>query len=51
VTGSIFLATLAVDQKSMTIRFCTAAEMLERFGMSPSSDLSNIRGGDGLEVA
>lgn len=29
----IFLATLAVQQKSQTIRFRTAAEMLETFGM------------------
>ena len=29
----IFLATLAVQQKSQTIRFRTAAEMLESFGM------------------
>lgn len=29
----IFLATLAVRQKSQTIRFCSAAEMLETFGM------------------
>src|SRR5437899_1365517 len=29
----IFLATLAVRQKSQTIRFKTAAEMLETFGM------------------
>jgi hypothetical protein len=29
----IFLATLAVQQKSRTIRFRTAAEMLESFGM------------------
>src|SRR6476659_2010427 len=29
----IFLATLAVRQKSQTIRFMTAAEMLETFGM------------------
>ena len=29
----IFLATLAVRQKSQTIRFRTAAEMLEIFGM------------------
>ena len=29
----IFLATLAVPQKSQTIRFRTAAEMLETFGM------------------
>src|SRR4030095_15900354 len=29
----IFLATLAVRQKSQTIRFRTAAEMLETFGM------------------
>src|SRR3954463_8393868 len=29
----IFLATLAVQQKSRTIRFRTAAEMLETFGM------------------
>jgi hypothetical protein len=30
----IFLATLAVRQKSQTIRFRTAAEMLETFGMN-----------------
>jgi Plasmid encoded RepA protein len=30
----IFLATMAVRQKSQTIRFRTAAEMLETFGMS-----------------
>jgi plasmid replication initiation protein len=30
---SIYLATLAVRQKSQTIRFRTAAEMLETFGM------------------
>jgi hypothetical protein len=30
---SIFLATLAVQQKSQTIRFGTAAEMLETCGM------------------
>jgi hypothetical protein len=29
----IFLATLAVQQKNQTIRFRTAAEMLETFGM------------------
>ena len=29
----IFLATLAVQQKSRTIRFRTAADMLESFGM------------------
>ncbi len=29
----IFLATLAVQQKSQTVRFRTAAEMLESFGM------------------
>jgi hypothetical protein len=29
----IFLATLAIQQKSQTIRFRTAAEMLETFGM------------------
>jgi hypothetical protein len=29
----IFLATLAVQQKSQTVRFRTAAEMLETFGM------------------
>jgi len=29
----IYLATLAVRQKSQTIRFRTAAEMLETFGM------------------
>jgi hypothetical protein len=29
----IFPATLAVQQKSPTIRFRTGAEMLERFGM------------------
>jgi len=29
----IFLATIAVQQKSRTIRFRTAAEMLESFGM------------------
>ncbi len=29
----IFLATLAVRQKSQTIRFKTASEMLETFGM------------------
>jgi len=29
----IFLATLAIQQKSQTIRFHTAAEMLENFGM------------------
>lgn len=28
----IFLATLAVQQKSQTVRFRTAAEMLESFG-------------------
>jgi plasmid replication initiation protein len=32
----IFLATLAVRQKSQTIRFKTAAEMLETFGMHKS---------------
>jgi hypothetical protein len=30
----IFLATLAVQQKSQTIQFKSAAEMLETFGMS-----------------
>ena len=30
----IFLATMAVRQKSQTVRFLTAAEMLETFGMS-----------------
>jgi hypothetical protein len=30
----IFLATLAVQQKSKTIQFKSAAEMLETFGMS-----------------
>jgi hypothetical protein len=30
----IFLATLAVQQKSQTIQFRSAAEMLETFGMS-----------------
>ena len=38
----IFLATLAIQQKTPTIRFKTAAEMLDIFGMSKG--VENIEG-------
>jgi hypothetical protein len=39
----IYLATLAVPQQSQTIRFRTASEMLETFGMNSTASLWRIR--------